>query len=118
MATRLIKATYQAKWRMYSSQYVLDEVARVLVDDLDFSVGLAKLAQRRILRRFILVEARSRAKVPEDPKDSPILQAALTCGADYLVSNDRHLLSLNPFEGLRILSMEDYYSLLKSHGLI
>jgi predicted nucleic acid-binding protein len=39
-------------------------------------------------------------------------------GADYLVTNDAHLLSLNPFQGLRIVSMTDYYNLLVSEGLM
>jgi putative PIN family toxin of toxin-antitoxin system len=117
-ATRMLKATHRARWRMFTSQYVLDEVAHVLVDYLGFSQKLAVLAQRRIIRRFILVEAHSKAKVPLDPKDNPILQAALSCSADYLVSNDRHLLALDPFEGLRIISMTQYVRLLKAEGLL
>ncbi len=107
-ATTMLNATHRAKWRMFTSQYVLDEVAHVLVDYLGFSQKLAALTQRRIIRRFILVKERSKAKVPLDPKDSPILQAALSCGADYLVTNDRHLLILDPFDGLRIISMTEY----------
>ena len=114
----MIEATRRGRWRIYASQYVLDEVAHVLVDELEFSVKLAGLAQRRIIVRCALVTPRSKAKVVSDPKDSPILQAALSCGADYLVSNDRHLLALNPFEGLRIVSMGRYYLLLKEEGLI
>ncbi|MEI8194878.1 MAG: putative toxin-antitoxin system toxin component, PIN family [Phycisphaerae bacterium] len=117
-ATRMLEATRRGKWRMFTSQYVLDEVGHVLVDDLGFSSRLAILAQRRILRRFVLVKGHSKAIVPLDPKDSPILQAALLCGADYLVSNDRHLLVLDPFEGLRIISMDRYWELLKSAGLL
>jgi uncharacterized protein len=56
--------------------------------------------------------------VPGDPKDSPILQAALAAGADYLVTGDRHLLVLDPYEGLRILSLGDYERLLTERGLL
>jgi putative PIN family toxin of toxin-antitoxin system len=117
-ATRMLDATRHAKWRMFTSQYVLDEVAHVLINELGFSQRLATLAQRRIIRRFVLVSGRSSAKVLADPKDSPILQAALFCGAHYLVSNDRHLLALDPFEGLRIISMDHYMRLLKAEGLL
>jgi predicted nucleic acid-binding protein len=64
------------------------------------------------------VTIKSTAQVPDDPKDSPVLQAALSCGADYLVTNDRHLLSLNPSDGLRIVSMTEYYRILEEQGLI
>jgi len=77
-----------------------------------------KLIRQRILKRSSIVKSGSSAEVPEDPKDSPILQAALTCGADYLVTNDQHLLRLDPFEGLRIISMNAYHDLLEDEGLI
>jgi predicted nucleic acid-binding protein len=51
-------------------------------------------------------------------KDSPILCAALAAGADYLVSNDRHLLAMNPYEGLKIISMADYRRRLVAEGLL
>ena len=51
-------------------------------------------------------------------REHAILQAALAAGADYLVTNDRHLLALHPYEGLRIISMTDYFELLRSEGLL
>ena len=117
-AAKMIEATRQARWRIYSCQYVVDEVAHVLVDYLGFSRRLAVLAQTRILRRCVNVRIRSNAQVPQDPKDSPILQAALSCSADFLVTNDRHLLTLDPFEGLRIISMDKYMAFLRAEGLL
>jgi putative PIN family toxin of toxin-antitoxin system len=115
-ARRIIKATEQARWRIYASRYLLDEIAHVLVDDLHFSRRLAGLAQRRIVRLCSIVESAAVAYVPHDPKDSPILQGALASGADYLVTNDRHLLVLHPFKGLQIISMNRYFDLLREHG--
>jgi len=117
-AERIIDATVRARWRIYCSKYVVDEVVDVLTDDLDFSRRLTAVAKKRILRRSVMAESCARAQVPGDPKDSPILQAALGCGADYLVSNDRHLLSLDPFEDLRIISMHQYHDLLRHQGLL
>ncbi len=117
-AEHMIQVTLQARWRIYASPYLLEELLRVLTEDLGFSRRLAALAQRRIVRRSTLVEGGSTAQVPQDPKDSPILQAALGCGADYLVTNDRHLLSLDSIKGLRIISMSDYHELLRQQGLL
>lgn len=55
--------------------------------------------------------------VPQDPRDSPTLQAALGCGADDRVTNDRHLLSLSPMVGLRIITMSEYHELLRQQAL-
>ena len=60
----------------------------------------------------------SRHAVRTDPQDSPILRAALRCGADYLVTNDRHLLELDPYEGIEIVSMDRYLGILEEQGLL
>jgi predicted nucleic acid-binding protein len=94
-------------------------VERVLTQELGFSQRLAFLTRRRIVRRSTVVAPRaSRHQVPGDPDDSPILQAALAGGIDYLVTNDRHLLEISPYEGLQAISMTVYYQLLVQHGFL
>jgi putative PIN family toxin of toxin-antitoxin system len=118
-AERMLEATRKASWRIFTSSYVLAETERV-VERLGLSRRFAFLTRRRAERRAILVEpARSsRHRVPGDPDDSPILQASLAAGADYLVTNDTALLTLSGYEGLRILSMSDYYRLLQDSQLL
>jgi predicted nucleic acid-binding protein len=118
-AEQLVQATVKAGWRTYVSGYLLEELERVLVDSLGFSRRLAVLSRQRIVRRAQLVEPpASRHEVPQDANDSPILRAALAAAVDYLVTNDAHLLALNPYEGMRIMSMADYYHLLVNEGLL
>jgi len=118
-AEDMVAATERASWRIYASAYLLDELQRVLTEELGFSPRLAALSRRRIVRRAQMVEpGASRHAVSDDVKDTPILRAALEAVVDYLVTNDRHLLDLNPYEGLRIISMAEYYKLLQSEGLI
>jgi putative PIN family toxin of toxin-antitoxin system len=119
-AERMLTATRKASWRIFTSSYVLAEIERVMVERLGYSRRFALLTRRRAQRRAILVEPSrsSRHQVPGDPDDSPILQAALAAGADYLVTNDTVLLALSGYEGLRILSMSDYYRLLQDRQLL
>jgi predicted nucleic acid-binding protein len=117
-AEEMLAATKRPSWRMYASTHVLDELERVMTE-LGFSRRLASLSRRRILRRAIMAEpGASRHDVPMDVKDTPVLRAALDAGVDYLVTNDRHLLDLDPYEGLRIISMTEYHRILVSEGLI
>jgi putative PIN family toxin of toxin-antitoxin system len=116
---KMIVATERAAWRIYASAYLLDELVRVLTEKLGFSRRFAQLSRQRVIRRAKLCEpGTSRHQVPGDIKDSPVLRAALAAGAHYLVTNDPHLLTLNPCEGLEIISLTDYYKLLVSQGLI
>jgi putative PIN family toxin of toxin-antitoxin system len=98
---------------------VLAEIERV-VERLGFPRRFALLSRQRARRHAILVEPAhsSRHRVPDDPDDSPVLQAALAAKADYLVTNDTDLLTLSAYEGLRILSMSDYYRLLQDRQLL
>jgi uncharacterized protein len=118
-AEKLLEATQAAGWRIHASTYVLDELEAVLVEKLGFSKRLAVLTRRRVFRRSQMAEPPpSRHEVPQDPKDSPILRAALEAGVDYLVTNDGHLLELDPYEGLRIVSLAAYHELLVHEGLM
>ena len=58
------------------------------------------------------------APAPNAATQIPILRAALACGADYLITNDKHLLELNPYEGLAIVSMDRYLQILDERGLL
>jgi putative PIN family toxin of toxin-antitoxin system len=118
-AEEMLSATEKANWRVYASAYLLDELERVLTQELSFSRRLALLSRGKIIRRANIVEPRaSHHDVPLDAADTPILRAAASAGVDYLVTNDRHLLDLDPYEGLRIISMTQYYQLLVNEGLV
>lgn len=118
-AELLLGATERARWRIYASPYLLDELQKVLIEKLGYHRRFASQARRRIVRRTTLVRpAASRHTVPLDPADGPILRAALAAAADYLVTNDKQLLALDPYEGLHIISMAGYHQLLTSQGLL
>ena len=118
-AETMISATVAASWRILVNDHVLDEIQHVLIDYLGFSPRLARLTRQRCARRAIRVEeSPSRHEVPVDPADSRILRAALQAGADYLVTNDQHLLGLDPYQGLRIVSMSTYYEVLRNEGIL
>ena len=117
-AEELVEQTHLARWRVFVSDYVLDEVIRVLTLKLNFSRRLAWLTQKRIRDRTkLILPGASHHRVPQDSADSPILKAAVESGVDYLVTNDAHLLSLNPYESMRIVSMQEYAQILLEHGL-
>lgn len=118
-ASQMLDATVAASWRIFVSHYVLDESERVLGEYLHFPKRLARLLRQRCIRRSQLVPDRpTQHSVPHDPADSPILAASLQAGADYLVTNDEHLLAMHPYHGLRIVSMAEYYRLLENDGLL
>jgi putative PIN family toxin of toxin-antitoxin system len=113
------ETTLLARWRVYVSDYLLGEFSRVMVHELGRSPREVDYIRRSIAGACTNVSlVPSRHVVPSDPDDTPILQTALVANADYLVTRDSHLLSLNPYERLRIVSLASYYRLLEDRGLL
>jgi uncharacterized protein len=50
--------------------------------------------------------------VSDDPDDNMFLEAALAGDADYIVSQDNHLLKLKEFRGIKIVRPEEFNKLL------
>jgi uncharacterized protein len=119
LAEAIIDAARIARWRIFVSTYLLDELERVLRDKLQFSSRIAALARQRVRHRCELsAPPDSRHAVASDPIDSPILRIAIDAGVDYLVTNDSHLLKMHPYEGIRILSMREFAGVLRAEGFL
>ncbi len=78
----------------------------------EFSLILRNISARRSFRKridkivsqAILVKKIPRINmVAEDPEDNKFLSCALAGKADYIITSDRHLLSLREFRGVRIV---------------
>ena len=46
--------------------------------------------------------------VKDDPKDNIILECALACNADYVVSGDRHLFEMKEHKGIKIVKPAEF----------
>lgn len=47
-----------------------------------------------------------------DEPDNRVLEAAIAGGADYIVTGDRHLLDLNEYEGIEIITPARFAAIL------
>jgi predicted nucleic acid-binding protein len=52
--------------------------------------------------------------VATHPEDDLVLAAAVSAGADYLVTGDRKLQALDTFEGVRILSPRQFLDMIEA----
>jgi putative PIN family toxin of toxin-antitoxin system len=62
--------------------------------------------------RIVQVKSKFKA-VKEDPDDDTIVRAAYDSKSNYIVSGDKHLLSLSEFRGIRIVTVDEMLRLLK-----
>ncbi len=61
----------------------------------------------RFVRKAEIVEIRERVRACRDPKDDAVLEVAVNGRADYIVTGDGDLLTLDPFRGTKILTPSD-----------
>ncbi|HKU50174.1 MAG TPA: putative toxin-antitoxin system toxin component, PIN family [Nitrososphaera sp.] len=111
---QLLSEVIKRRHELILSEEILAELTRVAneakirkyVDQRDISEYLQSIVMAskvvKIVSKFQIVM--------EDPDDDIILQTAYDAGADYVVSGDRHLLSLEKSMDLRILSVEEMLS--------
>lgn len=50
--------------------------------------------------------------IKDDPEDNEILACALEAGADYIVSGDKHLLNLKNYQGITIVTVQEFLKLI------
>ena len=107
-------------FRLAITPQILEELNRVITYPKvlsNFGLDSASVAQSiQILRQIAIVlpgDYSDVAVISEDPSDNIYLAAALESGADYLVTQDRHILSLKYFYGTQIISLEQFVRVLR-----
>jgi predicted nucleic acid-binding protein len=54
-------------------------------------------------------DVKERIKAVSDPEDNKILESAVSSNADYIVTSDKHLLDLNRYGSIQILSPSSFW---------
>lgn len=97
---------------VYSSQKAINEFIEVATRD-KFLRFFKELKQRDdfinfVINSTIMIEPTYVVHDCRDPKDNIFLEIALTCHAIYLVSGDKDLLTLNPYQGIEIITASEF----------
>ena len=102
------------KIKISLSQDILKELAGVLVGrKFRASVTFVQQTIHELSEIAELVIVREEIKaIKNDPDDNRILECAVSAKADYIVSGDSDLLSLEHFRKIKILSPSDFLLIL------
>lgn len=98
--------------RLITSRTILLELAQKLKEKFDWEnsdvvetiEGIGKFAE--------IVEPQEQIKIiDQEPKDNRVLECAKEGKADFIISGDKkHILSLRKFEGIEMLSSQEFLS--------
>ena len=93
---------------LYSSVAILTETAQKLREKFagpeNQIVGLLKA----ISKVATVIKTRPHLHILPDEPDNRILECALEAKADFIVSGDRHLLSLKHFQNIKIVRLSNF----------
>ena len=102
------------KFNLVTSLESISELIKVLKDfKIRLSDELIKEWVDLIIRNSKLIKIENKLDViKEHFSDNVFLEIALTGYADYIVTQDRHLLKLKEFKGIKIIRPEDFLKLI------
>ncbi len=63
-----------------------------------------------------VVEPRERLEVCRDPNDNKFFECAIAARADYIVSEDKDILDVTAFQGIRTVSAAEFLTILSANS--
>ena len=108
VAQKLLFDLIRQNVKIYTTTEILSEYQEVLKRDFDFSDEDIAEIMEKVLAFVTLVNPTKRVNViKEDPDDNMIIECALESNSKYVITYDKHLLSLKEYQGIRIIKPEE-----------
>jgi len=108
------------KWKngefvLVSSMGILDEFVRTMRNfKIEMPEDMIEEWRNLIFENSVMVEPTVRIDViKDDPDDNKFLEAGVMGMVDFVVSQDRHLLRVGSFRGIRIVGVEEFLLLFR-----
>lgn len=117
---RLMKLLEERRFTMLVSDDILEEYRKTMLRD--HLVATHRLTNHQIAimiatfreEQPVIVSERIINAVPNDSDDDIFIECAVSGGADFIVSGDRHLLSIGEYRGIRIITAAMFVSYLET----
>ena len=98
----------EGRVEIYTSAAILTEMAGKLREKFHWEDGWIKSAVRHIAVVARVVKPDTRLAILKDEPDNWILECARYAGAEVIITGDKHLLVLASFEGIRIVTLNEF----------
>ena len=107
------------KWKnkeieLVSSIEIIEELVKTLRNfKIPMPESMIKEWRNVILNNSVIIEPSTKIDVvKEDPEDNKFLETAIDGKANFIVSQDRHLLNLKEYQGIKIVKPEEAVNIL------
>lgn len=109
-----IRQWFIGRFLLISSPPIIQELAKTLMsfkiplenEEIEWWVSLI------LAKAIIVVPTENIHIVMDDPDDNKFFEAAIAGDADYIVSQDKHLLRIGEYKQVKVLTPEDFLKIL------
>ncbi len=111
---QIIDAVRNGEIEAYANRQTLQEnklIMKRLVENPEYEKEIADL-----LTQINQVVNRRQINIVRDPEDNKILESAVEAGADYLVTRDNDLLSIEKYQNVEIVNPSQFWVRYKDDG--
>jgi uncharacterized protein len=107
--SQIIRAWAEKKFDLVSSIKIIEEFVETLKDfKIQMPPEMIEEWRNLIIENSIIVEPTIKLEViKDDAEDNKFLEAAVSGEADLIISQDKHLLNLKEYKGIKILKPEE-----------
>lgn len=100
---------------VYISPFILKELGRILREKFEWDERQFQKVLDKIKKKAVIVQPKTKISIIKTKKDdNRILECAVDGSVQYIISGDeRHLLPLKNFQGIKILSPAEFLRLFK-----
>ena len=113
---KVLRAWFLNEFRLISSPEIVDEFVRTMVSfKMPMKIEDIGWWESLILEKsYFIVPKKKLDIVKNDPDDNKFLEAASEGKANYIVTQDRHLLSIGEFECIKIITPSELLKILET----
>ncbi len=111
---KILDVWFDNKFELIYSEEIIQEIATIL------SNFKKNLSNEDLIHWLSLIESKGTVVFPQikfnavktDPDDNKFIDTAVEANADYIVSQDRDLLDIKEFKGIKIINPQDFIKIL------
>jgi len=116
---KIIEKVENKEIELILSKEIIEEFVKVLeYEEIQKKIRNKNLEMKRTAEKFVsistIVEPIKKLNVvKDDPKDDKIVECAVEGRADYIISQDNHLLKLKEVENIKIIKPGDFLEIIE-----
>ena len=105
----LLNHIVEGRLTLYLSKFIIDEILEILKRKFKYTQPMLFAVETELLSISVIIEPDIEINyIAEDEDDNKILECAVSGGCDYIISGDRHLLSISKYESIEIKSVSNF----------